>query len=77
MIAHVLNYKVGDLYTVGDLHLYNNHIEQAKEQLSRKPYDLPELKINKKVSDIFSFKYEDIEIINYKAHPHIKGDIAI
>ena len=78
MIAHVLNYKVGDfIYTVGDMHLYNNHIKQAKEQLSRDPYHLPELKINKKVGDIFSFKYEDFEIINYQAHPHISGDIAI
>ena len=78
MIAHVLNHKVGDfIYTVGDLHLYNNHINQAKEQLSRSPYDLPELKINKNVDDIFSFEYEDFEIINYQAHPHISGDIAI
>ncbi len=78
MIAHVLNYSVGDfIYTVGDMHLYNNHIEQAKLQISRTPYDLPHLKIDREVKDIFSFKYEDFEVFNYKAHPHISGAIAI
>ena len=78
MIAHVLDFKVGELiYTIGDVHLYNNHIEQAKIQISRDPYKLPILKINKEVKDIFSFNYGDFEIINYKAHPHISGKIAI
>ena len=78
MIAHVLNYEVGDfVYTVGDLHLYKNHVPQAKIQIQRKPYELPNLKISKKVKDIFSFEYKDFEIINYKAHPHIKGSIAV
>ena len=78
MIAHVLNFDVGDfIYTVGDLHLYSNHLEQAKLQILRKPYDLPNIKINTKKNDLFSFKYSDFEIINYKSHPHISGEIAI
>ena len=78
MIAHVLNFDVGDfIYTVGDLHLYSNHLEQAKTQVLRKPYDLPSIKINTKTNDLFSFKYSDFEIINYKSHPHISGEIAI
>lgn len=78
MIAHVLNFDVGDfIYTVGDLHLYSNHLEQAKIQVLRKPYDLPSIKINTKTNDFFSFKYSDFEIINYKSHPHISGEIAI
>ena len=78
MIAHVLNYEVGDfVYTVGDLHLYKNHVDQAKIQIHRKPYELPNLKINGKVNDIFSFEYSDFEVVNYKSHPHIKGAIAV
>ena len=78
MIAHVLNYEVGDfIYTVGDLHLYSNHIEQAKLQLRRTPYELPILKINRKVNDVFSFEYNDFEILNYKSHPHISAEIAV
>ena len=78
MIAHVLNYEVGDfVYTVGDLHLYKNHVDQAKIQLHRKPYKLPNLKINGQVNDIFSFEYSDFEVVNYKSHPHIKGAIAV
>jgi thymidylate synthase len=78
MIAHVLDYEVGEfIYTVGDMHLYNNHIDQAKIQISRAPNELPNLKINKKVKDIFSFNYDDFEIINYNAHPHISGSIAV
>jgi thymidylate synthase len=78
MIAHVLNFDVGDfIYTVGDLHLYSNHLEQAKLQVLRKPYDLPSIKLNTKTNDLFSFKYTDFEIINYKSHPHISGEIAI
>ena len=78
MVAHVLNFEVGDfVYTVGDLHLYKNHIDQAKTQILRKPYELANLKINREIDDIFSFVYEDFEIVNYKAHPHIKGAIAV
>ena len=78
MVAHVLNYSVGDfIYTIGDMHLYNNHIEQAKLQIGRKPYDLPHLKIDREVKDIFSFKYDDFKVLNYKSHPHISGAIAV
>ena len=78
MVAHVLNFEVGDfVYTVGDLHLYKNHIDQAKTQILRKPYDLANLKINREIDDIFSFAYEDFKIVNYKSHPHIKGAIAV
>ena len=78
MVAHVLNFEVGDfVYTVGDLHLYKNHIDQAKTQILRKPYELANLKINREIDDIFSFAYEDFEIVNYMAHPHIKGAIAV
>ena len=78
MVAHVLNYSVGDfIYTIGDMHLYNNHIEQAKLQIGRTPYDLPRLKIDREVKDIFSFKYDDFKVLNYKSHPHISGAIAI
>ncbi len=78
MVSHVLSLEVGEfIYTVGDLHLYKNHIEQAKIQLARKPYPLPKLNIRRNVDDIFSFKFEDIEIENYKSHPHISGEIAV
>jgi thymidylate synthase len=78
MIANVLDLEVGDfIYTVGDLHLYSNHIEQAKKQISRTPYELPSLTINRKVEDIFTFKYSDFEILNYQSHPHISGPIAV
>jgi len=78
MIAHVLNFDVGEfVYTIGDLHLYSNHIEQAKIQLKRSPYKLPKLVIKRDVKDIFSFKYDDFEILNYISHPHISGKIAV
>jgi thymidylate synthase len=68
MVAHVLNYSVGDfIYTIGDMHLYNNHIEQAKLQIGRTPYDLPHLKIDREVKDIFSFTYNDFKVLNYKS----------
>ena len=78
MIANVLDLEVGDfIYTVGDLHLYSNHIEQAKTQILRTPYGLPNLTIKRKVEDIFTFKYSDFEILNYQSHPHISGPIAV
>tara|TARA_B100001250_G_C19809700_1_gene795177 strand:- start:2792 stop:3586 length:795 start_codon:yes stop_codon:yes gene_type:complete len=78
MIAHVMNFDVGEfVYTIGDLHLYSNHIEQAKIQLKRNPYELPKLVIKRDVKDIFSFKYDDFEILNYISHPHISGKIAV
>lgn len=78
MIAQVTGLKLGDfVHTLGDAHLYNNHLEQAEEQLSRKPFSLPGLKLNPDVKDIFSFSFEDFELRNYEAHPHIKAPIAI
>lgn len=78
MIAHVTNLDVGQyVHSFGDLHLYKTHLLLAKEQLSRKPYNLPQLTLAKTVTDIFDFKYEHITFNNYNAHPHIKADIAI
>ncbi len=78
MIAQVCDLEVGDfVHTFGDVHLYNNHIEQAKLQLSRTPYDLPMMKINPSVKNIFDFKFEDFELKNYQFHPHIKAPVAV
>ena len=78
MIAHVCGYESGDfIHTFGDAHIYNNHIDQLNLQSSREIRKLPILKIKRKVSDIFDFKFEDFEILNYNPHPHIKGKVAI
>ncbi len=78
MIAKVCNLIPGEfIHTFGDVHLYSNHIEQAKLQLSRDCRPLPELKILRDVSDIFSFTFEDFEIVNYNPHPHIKAEVAV
>ena len=78
MIAQVTDLEVGDfIHTLGDAHLYNNHLAQVDEQLSRAPYKLPELNINPDVKDIFNFKFEDFELTGYEAHPHIKAPISI
>lgn len=78
MIAQVCDLKPGELvYTTGDTHLYLNHIEQAKLQLTRKPYPLPTMKINPDVKNIFDFKYEDFELRDYQYHPRIKADISV
>tara|TARA_B000000609_G_C24178548_1_gene355978 strand:- start:715 stop:1509 length:795 start_codon:yes stop_codon:yes gene_type:complete len=78
LVASVTNYKVGEfVYTLGDFHIYKNHIEQAKIQLERDPMKLSKLKLNEKIDDIFKFTYEDIQIEDYSCHPHIKADIAI
>jgi len=78
MIAQVTGLELGDfVHTLGDAHLYNNHLEQAEEQLSRTPYSLPSVKINPDIQDLASFKYEDFELIDYQAHPHIKAPISI
>ena len=78
MIAQVCGLEVGEfIHTIGDAHLYLNHIEQAKLQLSRTPYPLPTMKINKDVKNIFDFKYEDFELQNYQCHPTIKAPIAV
>ena len=78
MIAQVTGLEPGDfVHTFGDAHIYNNHVEQVKLQLTRDPYPLPRMQINPSVKDIFKFKYEDFELINYQAHPHIKGDVSV
>ena len=78
MIAHVCGYESGDfIHTFGDAHIYNNHIDQLNLQSSREIRKLPILKIKRKVTDIFDFKFEDFEILNYNPHPHIKGKVAI
>ena len=77
MVAQVCDLQVGDfIHTLGDAHLYLNHIEQAKLQLTRQVLPLPTLKLNPSVRNILDFKYEDIEILNYNAHPHIKADVS-
>lgn len=77
MIAKVTNLEVGDfVHTFGDAHLYSNHLNQADLQLSRQPYDFPTLKINRDVKNIFDFKYEDFEVVDYQSHPPIKAPIA-
>jgi len=78
MIAQVCNLKAGKfVHTLGDAHLYINHLEQAKLQLSRETMGLPELKLSSNVDNIFDFKFEDIEIINYESHPAISAPIAV
>jgi thymidylate synthase len=78
MVAQVCDLKVGDfVHTFGDVHLYNNHLEQVKLQLTRDFRPLPTMKINPDVKDIFSFKLEDFELTNYDPHPHIKGEVAV
>ena len=78
MIAQVTQLGLGEfVHTLGDAHLYNNHFDQAKLQLSRSIRSLPEIRLNPAVDDIFNFKYEDIEILNYDPHPHIKAVVAI
>ncbi|MET4140353.1 thymidylate synthase [Pedobacter sp. UYP1] len=78
MVAQVCNLEYGEfIHTLGDAHLYNNHIEQAKLQLSRDTKTLPVMEINPEVKDIFSFKFEDFNLKNYEPHPHIKGAVAV
>tara|TARA_B110000483_G_scaffold241329_1_gene324056 strand:- start:2422 stop:3216 length:795 start_codon:yes stop_codon:yes gene_type:complete len=78
MVAQVCGLEVGDfVHTFGDAHLYSNHIEQTELQLSREFRPLPAMKINPKVKDIFSFKYEDFTLEGYEPHPHIKAAVAI
>ena len=78
MIAQVTGLKLGDfVHTLGDAHLYLNHIEQAETQLRRKPYPLPLMKINPDVKSIFDFKYADFELVGYESHPSIKAPIAV
>jgi len=78
MVAQVCGLQYGEfIHTLGDAHLYNNHLEQARLQLSRDPKPLPVLKINPEVKDIFAFKYEDFTLENYDPHPHIKATVAV
>ena len=78
MMAQVTGLEEGDfVHTFGDAHIYLNHLEQVDLQLSRTPRSLPEMKINPDVKDIFSFRYEDFELVNYDPHPHIKGEVTI
>ena len=78
MVAQVTNLELGDfIHTFGDVHLYKNHIEQAKEQLSRDLRSLPTMKINSSVKNINDFKFEDFELQNYDPHPHIKAAVSI
>ncbi len=78
MIAQQCDLDVGEfIWSGGDVHLYSNHFEQAKEQLSRSTMDLPQLKIKRKPKDLFSYEYEDFEIEGYEAHPSIKAPIAV
>ena len=78
MIAQVCGYQAGDfVHTFGDAHIYNNHIEQVKLQLSRDTRTLPKMEINPEIKSIFDFKFEDFKLVDYDPHPHIKGAVAI
>lgn len=78
MMAQVCGLKPGDfVHTFGDAHIYLNHVDQVKLQLSRKPFPLPEMKLNPEIKSIFDFKFEDFELVNYQAHPTIKGAISV
>ena len=78
MIAQVCELKVGDfIHTFGDAHIYSNHFDQMKLQLTREPRKLPTLKVNKKIKSIFDFKFEDFTLEDYNPHPHIKGKVAV
>jgi thymidylate synthase len=78
MIAQVCSLECGDfVHTLGDAHLYSNHIEQAQEQLTRTPYSLPTMRINPNVKSIDEFRFSDFELVNYQSHPHIKAVVAV
>lgn len=78
MMAQVTGLKPGDfVWTGGDVHIYQNHLEQVKLQLSREPKKLPQMKINPEVKSIFDFHYEDFELVNYEAYPHIPGKVSV
>ncbi|MGB2704380.1 MAG: thymidylate synthase, partial [Chitinophagaceae bacterium] len=78
MIAQVCDLKPGDfVHTFGDVHIYSNHMEQVKLQLSRTPFPLPTMKLNPEVKDIFEFKFEDFVLENYECHPGIKAPVAV
>lgn len=78
MMAQVTGLEPGDfIHTLGDAHLYSNHMEQVDQQLSREPFALPNMNINPDINDIFDFKFEDFELVNYQSHPHIKAPVAV
>ncbi|MBL7767645.1 MAG: thymidylate synthase [Flavipsychrobacter sp.] len=78
MLAQVCELQPGDfIHSFGDVHIYNNHLEQVKLQLSRTPYPLPQLKLNPEVKDIFGFRYEDFQLVGYQSHPGIKAPVAV
>ncbi len=78
MVAQVTGLQAGDfVHTLGDAHIYTNHLDQVRLQLERAPRALPEMRINPEVTNIFDFKYDDFTLLNYDPHPHIKGDVAV
>lgn len=78
MIAQVCDLEPGEfVHTFGDVHIYTNHIEQVKLQLTREPRSLPLMILNPDVKDIFDFKFEDFDLQNYDPHPHIKGEVSV
>lgn len=78
MLAQVCDLTPGEfIHTIGDAHIYSNHLEQVKLQLTREPKPAPQMRINKEVRDIFGFRYEDFELVDYDSHPHIKGKVSV
>ena len=78
MMAQVTGLFAGEfVHTLGDAHIYLNHVDQCRLQMTRNPLPLPEMKINPKVKNIFDFKFEDFELVGYQSHPHIKGEISV
>ena len=78
MVAQVCDLEPGELvHTLGDTHLYSNHIEQARLQLTREPFKLPQMRTNPAVRSIFEFDYDDFDLVGYEAHPHIKAEVAV
>lgn len=78
MIAQACDLAPGEfVHTFGDVHIYSNHVEQVKLQLSREPKELPKMKLNPKVKSVFDFTYDDFELVGYDAHPHIKGEVSV
>jgi thymidylate synthase len=78
MVAQVTNLMPGEfIHTLGDAHLYSNHLEQTQEQLSRKPFPLPVMKLNPDIKSLFDFSFEDFELVGYESHPHIKAPVAV
>jgi thymidylate synthase len=78
MVAQITGLKQGEfIHTLGDAHIYLNHVDQCRLQLTRKPFPLPVMKINPKVKSIFDFRIGDFELVGYQSHPHIRGEISV